>query len=70
MIVVLVAAVILFGIEIISLVNLREEAKEIDLWYVENPIGDAYRYKFVDSDYERVHRELLKFADELHMQYN
>ena len=32
---------------------------------VENLIGDAYLYRFVESDYERVEKELLKFADEL-----
>ena len=32
---------------------------------VENLIGDAYLYRFVESDYERVEKELMKFADEL-----
>jgi hypothetical protein len=32
---------------------------------VENVIGDAYRYRFVDSDYARVERELILFADEI-----
>ena len=32
---------------------------------VENVIGDAYLYRFVDSDYERVEKELMRFADEL-----
>lgn len=31
----------------------------------ENLIGEAYTYNFVESDYERVERELIKFADEL-----
>lgn len=32
---------------------------------VENLIGDAYLYKFVESDYERVEKELMKFADDI-----
>lgn len=32
---------------------------------VENLIGDAYTYTFVESDYIRVEKELMKFADEL-----
>ena len=32
---------------------------------VENVIGDAYHYRFVESDYERVEKELMRFADEL-----
>ena len=39
--------------------------KEIKLWKVENLIGDAYKYRFVESDYERVEQELIKFVDEL-----
>ena len=31
----------------------------------ENVIGDAYLYRFVEADYERVEKELMKFADEL-----
>jgi hypothetical protein len=32
---------------------------------VENEIGDAYLYRFVESDYERVEKALMNFADEL-----
>ncbi len=32
---------------------------------VENLIGDAYLYRFVESDYERVEKELMKFADDI-----
>ena len=32
---------------------------------VENVIGDAYLYAFVESDFERVERELIRFADEI-----
>ncbi len=31
----------------------------------ENLIGDAYTYNFVESDYERVEKALVDFADEL-----
>lgn len=31
---------------------------------VENLIGDAYTYRFVESDYDRVEAELLRFADQ------
>lgn len=31
----------------------------------ENLIGDAYTYKFVESDYERVEKALVDFADQL-----
>ncbi|QFJ54910.1 hypothetical protein [Pseudobutyrivibrio xylanivorans] len=64
--VVVFAAAVLFGIEITSIIQLRREAKELKREMVlENPIGDAYRYRFVEADYERVQDELIKFADEL-----
>ncbi len=65
MIIVFSAATILFVIEIASIIELRKEAKEIKLRKVENLIGDAYKYRFVESDYERVEQELIKFVDEL-----
>lgn len=53
--------------------DVEEDFYEEDCFYNvdfgENLIGDAYVYKFVESDYERVEKELIRFADELALGY-
>ena len=64
MTVVFAAAMVLFGIEFWSIAQLRREALELEAWDEADYLADAYNNGF-DSDYERMERELVRFADEL-----
>ncbi len=66
---------IIIGYMVFALVGLAiivYTSDEYEEFYYEEPkdnvIGDAYLYRFVDSDYDRVERELIRFADELALQ--
>ena len=64
MAIVVAAALVLYGIEFISLIQLRREAKELqneDLAYLE----DAFRYTYIEEDFEQVEEEFLKLKDDL-----
>ena len=64
MAIVVVAALVLYGIELISLVQLRREAKELqneDLAYLE----DAFRYTYIEEDFEQLEAEILKLKADL-----
>ncbi len=63
--VVIFAAVVLFGLEAWSLFQLKREAEFIENYDVENPIGDAYLYDFINYDYEKIEEELERYADDL-----
>ncbi len=64
MILVFFAATVLFGIEFVSLYELKKEANALRQ---QAPvlIEDTYRYNFVEADYERVEAAIIRFAEEV-----
>lgn len=54
MVLVVISAVVLFGIEFYNLYDLRQEAKELEAEINECYIEDTYVYRFVSSDYRSI----------------
>ena len=65
MMIVVLAATVLFGIEFVSLYELKKEAKALRCQAAPVLIEDTYRYNFVEADYERVEAAIIRFAEEV-----
>ncbi|SFI11299.1 hypothetical protein SAMN04487830_1236 [Pseudobutyrivibrio sp. OR37] len=64
MAVVIIAALVLYVVEFVTLAQLHKEANELkndDLVFLENAFG----YTYIDEDFEQVEAEILKLKEEL-----
>ena len=64
MIVVITALIVLYGIELISIIQLKRGDKEAELDNIVY-LEDAHRFKYIEEDCANVHVEVINLRDDL-----